>query len=878
MSNKSSAKQIRQQFLTFFESKKHKIVPSAPVVLKDDPSLLFVNAGMNQFKDYFLGNKVAKDLRVADTQKCLRVSGKHNDLEEVGVDTYHHTLFEMLGNWSFGDYFKEESIAWAWELLTEVYQIDKDRLYVSVFEGDAADGLKLDTEAKEIWKKYIAEDRILAFDKKDNFWEMGETGPCGPCSEIHVDLRSDEERALQSGASLVNLDHEQVIEIWNLVFIQYNRKADGSLETLPSKHIDTGMGFERLVRAVQMKQSNYDTDVFTPYLKELEVLSGKKYGKDENVDIAFRVIADHIRAVVFAVADGQLPSNSGAGYVIRRILRRAVRYGYTFLGFEKAFFFELIKVLVAEMGAVFPEVVKQQDFLVNVIKEEENSFFKTLAIGISKLEEIKKSGVKAIDGKTAFELFDTYGFPLDLTQLIASENGMLVDVAAYKIEMQKQKDRSRNAEETSQGDWIKVSKEEQAGFVGYDLLPTELKITRYREVEKKGKKIVHLVFNKTPFYAESGGQVGDTGFIQDPEGNKTYILDTQKENDLTIHIVKQSPENLNSLFTAVVSLDRRKDIEKNHSATHLLQNVLRKQIGAHVEQRGSLVNENYLRFDFSHFQKLTDEEIEAIELAVNEKIRENIILNEQRNVPINKAKEMGAMALFGEKYGDVVRVIQFDDSVEFCGGTHVSATGEIGLFKIISESSIASGVRRIEALTGKKALAYFNEKESELKAIQDLVKSPKKTAEAIQKLLDENVVLNKKIEAFSLLKEKQTKETLVTKVKENEHGMNVLIQKVSLDSADSLKNITFQLNKEFKDMFLVLGADINGKPLLSVALGEKPMKEFDFNAGKIIKQIAKEIKGGGGGQNFYATAGGKDVSGIEKALELAEEMLTNLNA
>lgn len=874
MSHNSSANEIRQQFLSFFESKKHKIVASAPVVLKDDPSLLFVNAGMNQFKDYFLGNKVAKDLRVADTQKCLRVSGKHNDLEEVGVDTYHHTLFEMLGNWSFGDYFKEEAISWAWELLTEVYKIDEDRLYVSVFEGDQADGLKMDTEAKEIWKKFVAEDRILEFDRKDNFWEMGDTGPCGPCSEIHIDLRSDEERAKQSGAALVNMDHEQVIEIWNLVFMQYNRKADGSLELLPNQHVDTGMGFERLVRAVQMKQSNYDTDVFTPYLKALEVLSGKKYGKSNDVDIAFRVISDHIRAVVFAVADGQLPSNTGAGYVIRRILRRAVRYGYTFLGFEKPFFFELIKVLINEMGAVFPEVVKQEEFLINVIKEEEKSFFKNLMVGMNKLEALKESGTKLIDGVTAAELYDTFGFPIDLTVLIASENNMLVDLDGYKLEMERIKGISKV--ETNQGDWIEVSKDDVEEFVGYDCMQTELKITRYREVEKNDKKIVHLVFNYTPFYAESGGQVGDTGSIEDSNGNKTYILDTQKENNLTIHIAKQIPLDLHSMFTAVVNAEKRKDTEKNHSVTHLLQHVLRTKIGAHVEQRGSLVNENYLRFDFSHFQKLTEEEILEIELEVNQKIRQNIVLNEQREIPITTAKEMGAMALFGEKYGDVVRVIQFDDSVELCGGTHVAATGEIGLFKIISESSIASGVRRIEALTGKKALEYFNEKENELKAIQEMVKAPKKTAEAIQKLLDENALLNKKIEAFSLLKEKQTKEMLIAKVKENEQGMNVLIQKVSLDSADSLKNITFQLNKEFKDLFLVLGADINGKPLLSVALGDKPMKDFDFNAGKIIKQIAKEIKGGGGGQDFYATAGGKDVSGIDSALDLAQKMISDL--
>lgn len=873
MSTNNSANAIRKQFLTFFESKQHKVVPSAPVVLKDDPSLLFVNAGMNQFKDYFLGNKIALDKKVADTQKCLRVSGKHNDLEEVGVDTYHHTLFEMLGNWSFGDYFKAEAIAWAWELLTEVYKIDKDRLYITIFEGDKTDNLALDQEAQEIWKKYIDESRILPFDRKDNFWEMGETGPCGPCSEIHIDLRPDAERQKIDGASLVNKDHEQVIEIWNLVFIQFNRKADGSLEELPEKHIDTGMGFERLVRAIQMKASNYDTDVFTPYIYSIEKMSGLKYGKNEKNDIAFRVIADHIRAVSFAIADGQLPSNNGAGYVIRRILRRAVRYGYTFLGFQKAFFYQLVAVLVKEMGEVFPEIKKQQAFLENVIKEEENAFFKTLSVGISKLEALEQKQTKAIDGKTAFELYDTYGFPLDLTQLIASEKGMLVDIKGFEQAMQAQKNRSKKAEESTQGDWVVLHEDEVEEFVGYDYLDSKVKITRHRVIEKKGKKMYHLVFNFSPFYAESGGQVGDTGYIEDAKGNKTSIIDTQKENDLIIHITKALPENHRSEFKAVVRADKRKATEKNHSATHLLQNVLRQQIGTHVEQRGSLVNENYLRFDFSHFQKLSEEELQNIENEVNELIMQNIALDEKRTISINKAKEMGAMALFGEKYGDVVRVIQFGESIEFCGGTHVKATGEIGLFKIVSESSIASGVRRIEAYTGKKAFAYFSAKEQELKSIQTLLKAPKKTIGAIEKLLQENATLNKKIEQLALLKEKQTKELLLSKIQEHESECKVLIQKISLDTADSLKNITFQLNKEIKDLFLVLGAEINGKPMLSVALGEKLIAEKDLHAGKIIKEIAKEIKGGGGGQAFYASAGGKDVNGLEKALEKAKTII-----
>lgn len=873
MSINKSAKEIRKQFLTFFEEKKHKIVPSAPIVVKDDPTLMFINAGMNQFKDYFLGNKIALDKKVADTQKCLRVSGKHNDLEEVGVDTYHHTLFEMLGNWSFGDYFKKEAIDWAWELLTEVYKLDKDRLYITVFEGNEDDKVEMDNETLDIWSKHLPKDRILPFDKTDNFWEMGKTGPCGPCSEIHIDLRTDDERKKVNGATLVNLDHPQVIEIWNLVFIQYNRKTNGSLEELPAKHIDTGMGLERLVRAVQEKSSNYDTDVFMPYISELEKMTNKTYGKNEETDIAFRVVADHIRAVSFAIADGQLPSNTGAGYVIRRILRRAVRYAYTFLEFQDAFFYKLVKILVKEMGEVFPELVKQEQFLENVIKEEENSFFKTLSIGISKLEKIKEQNIKKIDGAIAFELYDTFGFPLDLTQLIASEMKMTVDVDGFEKAMEIQKQLSKKDVEGSQGDWIEIFEDEVSEFIGYDNLESKIKITRYREIEKKAKKMYHLVFNYTPFYAESGGQVGDKGFIKDAEGNKTYILDTQKENDLTIHFANELPKNLKTVFSAFVNIEKRKNIEKNHTATHLLQNVLRKELGKHVEQRGSLVNENYLRFDFSHFNKLTDDEIENLEQKVNELIRENISLDEKRTIPISKAKELGAIALFGEKYGDIVRVIKFGDSIEFCGGTHVKATGEIALFKIISESSIASGVRRIEALTGIKAFEYFTNKEKELKEIQDLLKAPKKTLTAVEKILNENSELNKKIHSFAVLKEKQCKETLQGNIFKNDKAINVIIKKVHLESAESLKNITFQMMKEYENIFLVLGAEINGKPMLSVALGDVPMKEFNFNAGKIVREIAKEIKGGGGGQAFYASAGGKDLNGIDKALNLARKII-----
>lgn len=876
MKKDTSAKAIRHQFLTFFSDKQHKIVPSSPVVLKDDPTLLFVNAGMNQFKDFFLGNKMATEKRIADTQKCLRVSGKHNDLEEVGVDTYHHTLFEMLGNWSFGDYFKEESIAWAWELLTDVYQLDKDRLYVSIFEGDETDGVPRDEEAKKIWSKFLPEERILAFNKKDNFWEMGDTGPCGPCSEIHVDLRSNEERAKVDGATLVNNDHDQVIEIWNLVFIQYNRKADGSLENLPDKHVDTGMGFERLVRAIQQKSSNYDTDIFIPYIQQLEKLSAIQYGKDETTNIAFRVIADHIRAVSFAIADGQLPANNGAGYVIRRILRRAVRYGYTFLGFQKAFMYQLVAILVEEMGDAFPEVKQQQAFLENVIHEEENAFFKTLSIGIAKLEELRSKKLTKIDGETAFELYDTYGFPLDLTQLIASENNMEVDIAGFQTAMQAQKDRSRQAEDATQSDWKMVNESIQlkTEFIGYDQSNTNVKILRYREVERKGNKFYHLIFDKTPFYAESGGQVGDSGTITDAKGNTYAIIDTQKENDLIVHISKQIPVLLNDTFAANVNTEKRKDTEKNHSATHLLQHVLRKKIGKHIEQRGSLVNENYLRFDFSHFQKLSEEEIQAIEAEVNNTIRQNISLIEKRSIPISAAKEMGAMALFGEKYGDEVRVIQFDESVEFCGGTHVKATGEIGLFKIISESSIAAGIRRIEAITGKKALTYYQEKENELAKIQDLLKVSKNPLEAVQKLQNELLVSQKKLETFDLANEKQLRENLKSKIISNADGIAVLIEKINADNAESLKNICFQLQKENENLFLVLATSIDEKPMIFVAIGSQLIQQKQWNAGNIVREIAKEIDGGGGGQAFFASAGGKNKNGLDKALIKANEMVS----
>jgi alanyl-tRNA synthetase len=867
--------EVRKLFLEYFEARGHRIVPSAPIVVKNDPTLMFNNAGMNQFKDFFLGNQTSEAKRIADTQKCLRVSGKHNDLEEVGVDTYHHTMFEMLGNWSFGDYFKEEAIAWAWELLTEVYKLDKSRLYVTVFEGDKEDGLPADEEAESIWKKFIDPQRIIRANKKDNFWEMGKTGPCGACSEIHYDLRSQEEIAKQGGKELVNADHPQVIEIWNLVFMEYNRLEDRSLQSLPEKHVDTGMGFERLVRAIQLKQSNYDTDLFQDSINMLESQTGITYGEEEEKDIAFRVIADHIRALSFAVADGQLPSNTGAGYVLRRILRRAVRYGYTFLNLTEAFMFKLVKPLAIKFADVFPELQDQQDFVAKVIKEEEISFYRTLTTGLIKLDEYLSKNKEEIAGAFAFELFDTYGFPFDLTQLIATEKGIAIDKKGFKAELEKQKKRSKQDAEQHTGDWIEISSDDVQEFVGYDRTETQVRITRYRTVESKGKKQFQLVFNFTPFYAESGGQVGDTGFIEGVEdGEKVSILDTQKENNLIVHFAKSLPKNLEQSFLAYVAQKRRALIMSNHSATHLVHAALKQVLGDHVAQKGSLVNDKHLRFDFSHFSKVSDDEIQAIEQIVNEKIREGIALQEQRNVPYQEAIDNGVTALFGEKYGDVVRVISFDRnfSTELCGGTHVSNTAQIGGFKITSESSVAAGVRRIEAITSEALQEYMSEKLSVLGQVEDLLGNPKDPAATIEKLLQDHKSLRKQIEAFEKEKAGQLKENLLKGVT-SVHGINVILEKVEVSNAGQLKDLAFQLKNEVDNLFLVLAAKAGGKPNITIMISDDLIQQKGWKAGDLVRSWAKHIKGGGGGQPFFAQAGGKDLSGLDAVIKEAKEFL-----
>ncbi|PSL08022.1 alanine--tRNA ligase [Cecembia rubra] len=870
------AKKIRSTFIEFFQSKQHQFVPSSPIVVKNDPTLMFTNAGMNQFKDFFLGNETPKFARVANSQKCLRVSGKHNDLEEVGVDTYHHTMFEMLGNWSFGDYFKKEAIEWAWELLTEVYKLPKDRLYVSVFGGDSGDQLEKDTEAFEFWSQIVPENRILFGSKKDNFWEMGDTGPCGPCSEIHIDLRSDEERRQVDGYDLVNNDHPQVIEIWNLVFMQFNRLADGSLKELPAKHVDTGMGFERLVRAIQNKSSNYDTDIFMPFIQALEVKSGKTYGQDEKIDIAMRVIVDHIRAISFTIADGQLPSNNKAGYVIRRILRRAVRYGYTFLGFQKPFLHELLPLLAKNFGEIFPEVAAQQDFIAKVIMEEEASFLRTLDNGLKKLDQIKedlsRSGENVIDGKIAFELYDTYGFPLDLTSLIARENGYSVDEKGFAAEMEIQKNRSRAAAEQETGDWVLVNEEEGVEFVGYDFLQSQSRIIKYRQIKDKKGDRFQLVLDRTPFYAESGGQVGDQGWLQSDEG-RIQVLDTKKENDLIVHFVDKIPENPQAIFYAQVNEEKRRLTMSNHSATHLLHAALKEVLGDHVQQKGSLVNEEILRFDFSHFAKMSEEEIERVERIVNAKIRENISLMEQRNVPIEEAKKQGATALFGEKYGDFVRVITFDNkfSVELCGGTHVPATGNIGLFKIVSEGSISAGVRRIEAITAKAAEEYIQSNLDLVKEIQELLKSPKDLKKAVETLLNERNELKKEIEALHLQQAGALKTELIQKVKPI-NGLNLIIEQVTLPSADALKKLAFELKNEVNQVLAIIAAEIDGKPQIAVVINEELVSSKGLNAGIMVRELAKEIQGGGGGQPFFATAGGKNLEGLPLVIEKAKAM------
>jgi len=870
-----TASQIRRAYLDFFASKQHQIVPSAPIVVKNDPTLMFTNAGMNQFKDYFLGNKIPTHRRIADTQKCLRVSGKHNDLEEVGIDTYHHTMFEMLGNWSFGDYFKKEAIAWAWELLTEVYRLPIERLYVTVFEGDSNEGLEPDTEALNFWKEHISPDRILFGNKKDNFWEMGNTGPCGPCTEIHIDLRPQSEIDKLPGKQLVNASDPQVIEIWNLVFIQFNRNTAGNLEPLPDKHVDTGMGFERLVRAIQGKSSNYDSDVFSPLIDFIAVNTNTPYGTSEKTDIATRVLADHIRAVTFAIADGQLPSNTGAGYVIRRILRRAVRYAYTFLDRKEPFIYRLVDVLATQFADVFPEAKAQQSFIEKVIQEEEISFLRTLDNGLKILDGVMKTdkGSKVIGGETVFELFDTFGFPVDLTDLIARENGFTIDEQGFQKAMELQKERSRNAATSEKSDWVFVNEGASTEFIGYDYTESTSKILRYRQVEEKKKRFFQIVLDRTPFYAESGGQVGDTGYIQ-AEDEKIQVIDTQKENDLIVHIVEKLPKNLKADFDCYVDTAKRQRIMANHTATHLLQSALRQVLGSHVQQKGSLVNADLLRFDFSHFTKMTDEEIRAVETIVNQKIRENIKLDERRNVPIEQAKQMGATALFGEKYGNFVRVITFDEtfSRELCGGTHVPATGNIGFFKIISEGSVAAGVRRIEALTSVGAEHYVAQREVLLRDLTTLLKDTKDLRKSVQQLIDEKAKLEKKIERLQAKEIEQIKDLLLQSVKSN-NGINVLSKRVSVPTADSLRQLAFELKQKLPNLFCVLATEVDDKPQIAVMISENLVAEKGLDASKIVRELAKEIKGSGGGQPFFATAGGKDVEGLDRVVNIAEKMI-----
>ncbi|MES2276880.1 MAG: alanine--tRNA ligase [Bacteroidota bacterium] len=950
-----TAKEIRQAFLDFFAAKGHTIVPSAPIVIKNDPTLMFTNAGMNQFKSIFLGEEAAKFPRAVDTQRCLRVSGKHNDLEEVGIDTYHHTMFEMLGNWSFGDYFKKEAIDWSWELLTEVYKLDKDRLYVTYFEGDAKEGLEKDTETLNLWKQYVADDHILPGNKKDNFWEMGETGPCGPCSEIHFDSRPDNERAEISGATLVNADHDQVIEIWNNVFMQFNRIKDGSLHPLPAKHVDTGMGFERLVRVMQGKTSNYDTDVFQEMIQFIAQKSGKTYNSkaksgdaDWNNAVAMRVMADHIRAISFAIADGQLPASNKAGYVIRRILRRAVRYSYQTLGFKEPFFNQLVPLLAEQFKGVFDELYTQKDFVQKVILEEETSFLRTLEKGIALLEKhiryhtlIKKFlsehynkswsnhmindvvsyvnrsvnavvmnlanhiasnipsplesfnfGTLMLDiigetqyetafnilyyktttlpGKIAFELYDTYGFPFDLTKLMLKEQGFNADEEGFNNYLQEQKIRSRAATAIDTGDWTVLQDDDSVEFTGYDETESVAHIIKYRKVTAKGKEQYQLVLDKTPFYAESGGQVGDTGELVFPNGEVIHITDTKKENGLTVHFADTLPSNPSDALTAIVDAERRHSIEGNHSATHLLHAAMKQVLGTHVNQKGSLVNGEYLRFDFSHFSKVTDEEIAQIEAIVNQKVRENIPLKEERSVEYNIAITSGVTALFGEKYGDYVRVITFDDqfSKELCGGTHVKATGQIGYFKIVAESAVAAGVRRIEAITGIAAQTYINEQNQLIHQLKELLKNPKDIAKSVETLLDENNRLKKEIEKSVLEKSSGLKTELAAKA-ENINGINFIAQRVALPNADAVKNLAYQVKDIVDNLFMVLATEIDGKPGLTVMVSENLVKEKGLNAGNIIRELAKEIQGGGGGQPFFATAGGKDASGLDKALEKA---------
>jgi len=868
-----TSQEIRKEFLDFFTSKEHKIVPSSPMVLKNDPTLMFTNAGMVPFKEYFLGQKKIIHTRISDTQKCLRVSGKHNDLEEVGMDTYHHTMFEMLGNWSFGDYFKKEAITWAWELLTEVYKIDKNCLYVTVFEGDKNDHLDFDRETFDYWKKIIPENRILNGDKKDNFWEMGSQGPCGPCSEIHVDIRSDEDKAKIPGKDLVNKDHPQVIEIWNLVFIEFNRKADGTLEKLPNKHVDTGMGFERLCMVVQGVQSNYDTDVFKPIIREIVTITNSNYGKSEKVDIAIRVIADHIRAVAFAIADGQLPSNTGAGYVIRRILRRAIRYGFTFLNQKEAFIYRLVDVLSKHMSDTFPEIKIEKQLIENVIKEEEQSFLRTLDQGLNLLDTIITNNKSdQISGKKVFELKDTYGFPEDLTDLILRENNLHYNVEEFALELQKQKERGRKARAVETDDWQVLYEDEEEEFVGYDTLEARVKITRYRKVtSKKDGDMYQLVFNLTPFYPEGGGQVGDKGYLEKPNGDIIYIVDTKKENNLIIHFTKDLPKDPKETFNVKVDDKQRFRTACNHSATHLLHQALRKVLGKHVEQKGSAVHSKYLRFDFSHFSKVTAEQLEEVQDFVNARIRGSLPLIENRNITMEAALEKGAMALFGEKYGDTVRMIQFGKSMELCGGTHVQNTSDIWHFKITSESAIAAGIRRIEAITSDAVKDYYANQDQEYALIKSVLKNTQNPLKTIKSLIESNISLEKKVE--SLLKDKASsiKDELIKNV-ENINGINFLASEADLDS-NTIKNLAFEIGDKVENLFFINGANLNDKAFLTVYISKNLTQEKDLNAGAIVRELGKLIQGGGGGQAFFATAGGKNPDGIKQALAAAKEFL-----
>lgn len=873
---------VRKQFLDFFESKGHTIVPSAPIVLKDDPTLMFNNSGMAQFKEFFLGNGTPKSPRIADTQKCLRVSGKHNDLEEVGIDTYHHTMFEMLGNWSFGDYFKKEAINWAWELLTEVYKIPKENLYVSVFEGSKEDNVPFDQEAWDIWKTLIDEDRIILGNKKDNFWEMGDQGPCGPCSEIHVDLRSAEEKALVSGKSLVNNDHPQVVEIWNNVFMEFNRKADGSLEKLPAQHVDTGMGFERLCMALQGKTSNYDTDVFMPLIREIETITGAKYttndvtgiSEEQNkMNIAIRVVADHVRAVAFAIADGQLPSNTGAGYVIRRILRRAIRYGFTFLNTKEPFIYKLVETLSEQMGDSFPEIRTQKALCSNVIREEENSFLKTLDQGLILLDAVILNNTgDTIDGKKAFELYDTYGFPIDLTALILSERGLKLDEEGFQEQLQLQKERSRAASKVTAGDWNVIVEDDIQEFVGYDRLSQQVKITKYRRVESvKDGEIFQLVFNATPFYGESGGQTGDKGYLEAQNGDIVYIIDTKKENNQTIHLTQSLPENITGTFNAVVDANQRAKTSSNHSATHLLHQGLRKILGTHIEQKGSMVRNASLRFDFSHFSKVTDEELLEVENFVNARIRESLPLIEKRAIPKEQALEDGAIALFGEKYGDLVRTIKFGDSVELCGGTHVANTSDIWHFKIVSEGAVAAGIRRIEAITSEAAKEYFESQAVSLAEIKEALKNAQDPVKSILALQDENAQLKKQLEALLKDKAKNMKADLAKELQEI-NGVQFLAKQVDLNP-EGAKDLAYELGGSYNNLFVVFATAHEGKPMLTCYISKEIVASKNLNAGQVVRELGKYIQGGGGGQPFFATAGGKNVDGIAEALAKAVDFV-----